>query len=116
MHDDLLFHVTTRDDWQEHKNSGNYEPESLDTQGFIHCSSGHQVEDTANKHFADKEQILLLVIDVAMVREQIKYEEDKNGEKFPHIYGPLSINAVIDQIDVAAEENGKFNIAFTSDS
>lgn len=116
MREDLLFHITTQDDWKKYKNDGNYEPESLDSQGFIHCSSGHQVEDTANDKFSGKDEILLLVIDVAMLREQVKYEEDETGEKFPHIYGPLSVNAVIDKIDIAAEDSGKFNISFTSDS
>lgn len=116
MRDDLLFHITTREHWKEYKKSGNYEPQSLEDDGFIHCSSGNQVEDTANRLFADKDKILLLVIDVAMLREQVKYEEDETGEKFPHIYGPLSVNAVIDKIDILAEDDGKFNISFTSET
>jgi uncharacterized protein (DUF952 family) len=115
MREDLLFHITTKDQWKQFQKDGNYEPESLDEQGFIHCSSGGQVEDTANRLFGDQDTILLLVIDVSMLREQVKYEQDDNGDKFPHIYGPLSINAVIDKVEVAAEENGKFNISFTSD-
>lgn len=115
MREDLLFHITTKDQWKQFQKDGNYEPQSLDEQGFIHCSSGSQVEDTANRLFGDQDSILLLVIDVSMLREQVKYEQDGNGDKFPHIYGPLSINAVIDKIEVAAEENGKFNISFTSD-
>lgn len=117
MREDLLFHITTRDNWDQYKNSGNYQPESLETEGFIHCSTGSQLQDTANRLFGDKDEILLLVIDASMIREDVKYEKDsKTGNKFPHIYAPLSVNAVIDKIDIKAEENGKFNIAFTSDS
>lgn len=116
MRDDLLFHLTTKENWNEHKQSGNYEPESLDSEGFIHCSSGSQVEDTANRLFAGQDQILLLVIDASMIREDIKYEKDEEtGEKFPHIYGPISVNAVIDKIEVRAEDDGQFQISFTSD-
>lgn len=116
MRDELLFHLTTRDDWNQHKKSGNYEPESLEEEGFIHCSSGNQVEATANRLFADKDEILLLVIDASMIRDDIKYEEDsETGEKYPHIYGAISVNAIIDKIDIRAEDNGRFNISFTSD-
>lgn len=115
MHD-LIFHITTLDNWKQYQQSGNYKPESLDSEGFIHCSTGEQLEDTANRLFGDKDEILLLVIDASMIREDVKYEEDgETGDKFPHIYKPLSVNAVIDKIDIRAEENGKFNIDFTSD-
>lgn len=117
MREDLLFHITTKDNWKEYKTNGNYEPKTLESEGFIKCSSGNQLEDTANRIFSDKDEILLLVIDVSLVREDIKYEEDEDtGKKYPHIYGPLSTNAIIDKIAIQAEENGTFNIAFTSDT
>lgn len=117
MRDDLLFHITTRDEWEKYKNAGTYEPQSLEEQGFISFSPGNKLEEIANKRYPDKDKILLLVIDVSMIREQIKYEEEKGvGEKIPHLYEPLSVNAVIDKIDVQAEKNGKFSISFTSDT
>lgn len=117
MRDDLLFHITTEEEWNEHKSNGNYEPESLESEGFIHCSGGHQINDTANHLFGDHDQILLLIIDVSSLGEEIKYEEAKdNSEKYPHIYGPLNTNAVIDKIVVTAEQDGSFDIAFSSNS
>jgi uncharacterized protein (DUF952 family) len=117
MRDDLLFHLTTKEDWKTFQKGGSYEPESLEAEGFIHCSSGNQVEDTANRIFSDQDSILLLVIDATMLREDIKYEKDpETGDKFPHIYGPISVNAIIDKIEIKAEDNGKFNIEFSSDS
>lgn len=117
MRDDLLFHITTKEYWKEHQNNGRYEPESLESQGFIHCSNGDQISETANRLFPDTDQILLLVIDVSTLGENIKYEEDEEtGEKFPHIYGPLNVNAVIDKIDISAEKDGQFDIVFSSNS
>ena len=117
MRDDLIFHITTREDWEKHKKNGRYQPESLEQEGFIHFSSGSQVSDTANRLFSDDDQILLLVIDVSTLGENIKYEEDsETGDKFPHLYGPLSTNAVIDKIDIKAEKDGTFDIAFSSNS
>ncbi len=116
MRNDLLFHITTREDWKQYLKNGMFEPESLKEEGFIHCSTGSQLEDTANRFFGDEDKILLLVIDASMIREDIKFEKDgETGEKFPHIHAPLSSNAVIDKIDIKAEDNGKFRIDFTSD-
>lgn len=115
MRDDILFHLTTKENWKAYQADGNYEPESLDAQGFIHCSSGDQLEDTANRLFAGKQEVLLLVIDVSSLRPQVKYEMDEDsGLKYPHIYGPLNTNAIIDKIDIHVEEDGEFNISFKS--
>ena len=117
MRDDLVFHITTRDAWKEFQTNGNYEPESLDSEGFIHCTTGAMLEETANRLFSGEERILLLVIDVSTLGENIKYEkEEETGNTYPHLYAPLSTNAVIDKIDISAEKDGTFNISFTSDS
>lgn len=116
MRDELLFHATTREIWKESQKNGLYKPPSLESDGFIHCSRGSQLEDTVNRHFKGYQKILLLVIDLTTLdNEQIKYEEDEEiGEKFPHIYGALSINAIIDKIDIRSESNGEFKIEFHS--
>ncbi len=115
MREDLLFHITTKENWKRFNNSGSYEPESLEVEGFIHCSKGSQVENTANRLFNEKEEILLLVIDATMFRDDIKYEKDEaTGEKFPHLYSSLNSNAVIDKISIKAEDDGTFNIEFTT--
>jgi uncharacterized protein (DUF952 family) len=115
MRDDLIFHITTNEEFNTFKKNGNYEPESLDEKGFIHCSSGHQVEDIANEKFSGHEKILLLVIDVTALNSKIKYEKDsESGKKYPHIYGPLDTNAIIDKIEVLPEDDGQFKIGFTS--
>jgi len=117
MRDDILFHITTREEWKKHQNQGRYMPESFDTEGFIHCSNGDKIEETANRFFSGYDKILLLVIDVSTLIENIKYEEDEEtGEKFPHLYAPLHTNAVIDKIEIAPEDNGKFNISFTTEN
>lgn len=113
MSEHILFHITTKEDWKEHRHNGNYEPESLEEEGFIHASTGDQLNDTANRLFSDHSQIHLLVIDIASLENEVKYEESE-GEEFPHIYGPLNTNAVIDNIDVGEEMDGSFDIAFSS--
>ena len=61
MREDLLFHLTTEELFNQSKQNTKYIPQSLDEEGFIHCSTGSQVEATANRHFSGEEQVLLLV-------------------------------------------------------
>lgn len=115
MRDDLIFHVATSEYFESHKSNNKYQPESLDSKGFIHCSKGSQIEKTANRLFPDEDEILLLIIDISTLSAEVKYEVDEqSGEKFPHVYGPLNIDAVMDKINIFAEETGDFKIAFTS--
>lgn len=116
MKNDLIFHITTKKGWKEYQKNGSYEPESLEQEGFIHCSKGSQLQEIANRLFSGKRKILLLVIDVSTLRSELKYDSDEqSGEQFPHIYGPLNIDAVIDKIPVHAEQDGHFEISFSSD-
>lgn len=65
--------------------------------GFIHLSTREQVEGTANRFYADVDQLVLLTIDQLLVSSDIKWEPPAPGteELFPHIYGPVPIAAVV---------------------
>lgn len=115
MQDDIIFHLTTQKLYLEHTQNSIFRPESLEEEGFIHCSTGSQVQETANRLFSAKDQILLLVIDVSTLSNELKYEDDEQqDEQFPHIYGPLNTGAVIDKLQIFAEKDGSFDITFSS--
>jgi len=107
---DLLFHITSQDQWRNYSTNGYIEPDSLQEEGFIHTSKGDQVEETANRLFSGEENILLLVIDPLRIQEPLKYETAENGLKYPHIYGKISIDAVIDKIPISPDKSGKYNV------
>ena len=110
MQPDLLFHLTTKEEWRTYSSRGFVAPESLQTEGFIHTSLGTQVEETANRIFSGRDDMLLLVIDPMRIQEPIKYEVAENGEKYPHIYGKFSIDAVIDKLTLIPDKKGVFSI------
>ncbi len=117
MREDLIFHITTKEYFNSYKKDNRYLPESLETEGFIHCSRGSQIESTANRIFKDQDRLLLLVIDVSTLTAKIKYEEDQDlGESYPHIYGPLNTDAIMDKLNIHAEKDGQFKITFSSNS
>ena len=111
MNSDLLFHITNKEQWREYSGSGFIKPESLETEGFIHTSEGKQVQDTLNRIFKGEKEVLLLVIDPLRIQEPIKYEKAENGEVSPHIYGQISIDALIDKIPLQADKKGDFSIS-----
>lgn len=63
--------------------------------GFIHCSFEHQVETVANYTYPDwDDDLLLLQVDPAVIRSEVRVENLDGTEAFPHIYGPLPTEAV----------------------
>ncbi|NJK76409.1 MAG: DUF952 domain-containing protein [Oscillatoriales cyanobacterium RU_3_3] len=105
----IVFHITHSQQWEAAKQVGFYRGDTLDTEGFIHCSTLPQVTRSANKFFAGKTGLLLLSIDSDKVQAEIKYEEAA-GELFPHIYGPLNVGAVVQVVEFVAGEDGKFEL------
>lgn len=111
---DIIFHLVSEKEWKEHQERGSYRPPSLEEEGFVHCSAGWQVEDAANRLYSGVRKMLLLVIDVASLEPEIRYEqsEEDSEELFPHVYGPINIGAVIDKIQLRPEQDGTFQISF----
>ena len=92
---DVIFHIAFAEHWDAAKAAGEYTEStrgrSLAEEGFIHCSYEGQVQGVADYAFSDvTAPLVLLTIDPSRVKPEIKVE---NG--FPHIYGPLSVEAVV---------------------
>lgn len=105
-----LYHLVPPDQWEQFKDDTFYAPPSLEQEGFIHCSSAEQVSASANRHFAGSTSLLLLVINPEKVSARIVFEDlYGSGTKFPHIYGPLPIQAIEAVIPLEPDTNGRFS-------
>lgn len=105
----IILHITETVQWEQAKVTGVYYNKTLDSEGFIHCSTIQQIARTANKFFVNQTGLILLCINSEKVQPEIKYEA-VDGEKFPHIYGALNSDAVVDAIAFPPDANGKFKI------
>jgi len=105
----IILHITQTVQWEQAKATGIYYNNTLDSEGFIHCSTIPQVERTANNFFANQTGLVLLCIESERVKPEIKYEA-VGQEKFPHIYGALNVDAIVDAIAFPAESNGQFKL------
>ena len=106
----LILHITQRSQWEQARREGIYRNDTLDTEGFIHCSTPTQIVKVANKFFSARQELIILCIDARRVLVEIKYEESEPGEQYPHIYGSLNIDAVVKVIEFAPSANGKFEL------
>lgn len=100
---DGLYHLMTRVGWEVVRDAAAIEPESLRIEGFVHCSWGHQVSGTVVKHFADEPGVLALRIDPRRLGDLELIEEDSygSGQEFPHLYGPLPVDAIVEVVWIA---------------
>jgi uncharacterized protein (DUF952 family) len=92
-----LYHLATEAEWADHRDAGSIAPPSLEDEGFVHCSWGHQVPGTVTKHFAHVTGLLALRLDRSALGDVRFVEEDSygSGQAFPHVYGPIPLAAVI---------------------
>ncbi len=103
-----ILHITTASQWQEAQAVRCYRGDTLDSQGFIHTSEPRQVVGVADAIFRGRTDLVLLVIDPERVQAPIRYDAAPNGDRFPHIYGPLNLDAVIGVLPFPPRPDGTF--------
>lgn len=103
----IILHMCPLAEWTASRN-GHYRCASLDNEGFIHCSTPEQVIEAADFLFRGQHGLVLLVIDPTRVTAPIRYEDAGNRKLYPHIYGPLDANAVVDAVPFEPAPDGRF--------
>ncbi len=103
-----IFHITTREAWSQAAEAGSYRGDTLATEKFIHCSTREQVTRVANARFHGRSGLVLLCIAPERVAPEIRYEPPEAGELFPHLYGPLNLDAVRDVVGFPPKADGHF--------
>jgi glutathione S-transferase len=82
---------------------------TLAEQGFIHASTADQVALVANAFYQGAPDLLLLVIDTERVDPEIRYEHvPGQAAPYPHIYGPLNVDAVVAARPFGPGPDGQF--------
>ena len=113
----MIYHITEREAWNEAKLHGSYSAPTLATEGFIHCSRRSQVASVANDFYRGQSDLLLLCIDEDRLTAELRWEapahprpesavETSNEAMFPHLYGPLNLDAVLEVLDLVEADEG----------
>ncbi|HCL06454.1 MAG TPA: DUF952 domain-containing protein [Chitinophagaceae bacterium] len=94
---EFIYHITTLEQWQKAMESGVYEADSLATEGFIHCSTENQVAGVLERYYKGQTGLVKLTIERSKVERPLVFElAGSINEVFPHIHGPLNLDAVIE--------------------
>jgi len=111
-----IFHIAMRSDWNDARRSGSYTmstiSRTLAEEGFIHASRGDQWQRVRDTYYADiPDPLVLLVIDTDRLTAPVVEEVPAGGidETFPHIYGPINADAVVQtvSIDAPGQQHGE---------
>ena len=91
-----IYKICPRELWQEAEQLGRFDGASIDlADGFIHFSTAEQAKETAAKHFAGQDDLVLVAVDGGRLGAALKYEVSRGGALFPHLYAPLDLAAVL---------------------
>lgn len=110
-----IYHIATAQAWTGARSAGSYTEStrglSLAEVGFIHCSNADQVTRVADTFYRRASGLVLLVIDPDRLTAELRDEDlDGRGEAFPHVYGPLNLDAVVDVVPFEPAEDGRFTL------
>lgn len=95
----IIYHITTKANWDAAVQQGFYEHPSLKDEGFIHCSEDHQIAGVLERYFQDQTELVKLVIDTQKLKSRYIQEWSPSTlDTYPHVYGPINTDAVVDTI------------------
>ncbi|WP_018700876.1 DUF952 domain-containing protein [Amorphus coralli] len=90
-----VYKIVEKDAWAAAEAEGVYRGAPVDhADGFIHFSAADQVMETAGKHFAGQDGLLLVAVPAAALGADLKWEPSRGGALFPHLYADLPVSAV----------------------
>lgn len=89
-----VLHLATPDQWAAAQAAGAIAPPSLAVEGFVHCSTEAQLEDTIQRHFPSADELVLVRLDVDDLGDALRWEESHHGEIFPHVHRAIRLDEV----------------------
>ena len=93
----LIYHITSKAEWEKAKKQGFYSHPSLEAEGFIHCSEEHQVAGVLERYYKGSKDLVKLVIQPENLAAPLKYERAPSvNEDFPHIFGYINLDAILE--------------------
>ena len=109
----VIYHIAAASDWDQAQRDGQYtmstRGRTLAEEGFIHASTAAQAAPVANAFYQGVPDLVLLVIDTERVGPELRYElVPGQPDPYPHIYGPLNLDAVVASRPLSPSPSGEF--------
>jgi uncharacterized protein (DUF952 family) len=98
----IIYHITTKEAWDQAIQNGAYTTPSLNEEGFIHCSQENQIAGVLERYFSGRHDLVKLVVDTDKLNVRFVFEwSPSTSDTFPHIYGPINLDAVKEVVEIA---------------
>ena len=109
-----IYHLTPTHYFESLNPAEAYLPADFDADGFIHCSADEdQMLEVANRFYkSEPGDFVLLVIDEDAVEAEVRHEDaapEPDGNLYPHIYGPLNRDAIVEARPMQRKPDGTFH-------
>ena len=105
-----IYHMVTAAHWESARLGTTLEPKSLASEGFIHCTAGERnLLEVAEAHYrGEPGDWFVLVLDPARISAEVRWEVQPNALAYPHIYGPLNLDAIREVRPFPRDAEGRF--------
>jgi uncharacterized protein (DUF952 family) len=104
----LIYKISPRALWRRAEDIGRFEGAPIDrSDGYIHFSTAAQVAETAARHFAGAEDLVLVAVEAEDLGPALRYEPSRGGDLFPHLYAELDLKAVRSVSDLPLGADGR---------
>jgi uncharacterized protein (DUF952 family) len=91
----LIYKIVPQALWSVAETHGRFDGAPVDhADGYIHFSAAAQVAETAARHFAGQDDLLIVAVKAEKLGPALKWEPSRGGALFPHLYGHLPLSAV----------------------
>lgn len=117
----MIYHITTQEEWKTAQTEGEYSAPSLQSEGFIHCSTMKQIIPVANAFYREVPNLILLCVDKTNLNSALKWEAPahpqghdsssvEEEQLFPHVYGTINLDAVTKVVDMPKDDDGLYRL------
>lgn len=110
----FIYKILTADQWATLDSTGTFAGAPIDlADGYIHTSTDLQAQETADKHFAGVQGLMLAALDAATYGDDLVWEVSRGGAEFPHIYNRPLMRADVVWVRPMPLLDGKHVLDFT---
>src|SRR5690606_12864163 len=107
----LIYILCEPDAYETARKTGVYYHPSLKAEGFIHASPPNHLTRVANAYYSKALELVVMAVDPSRIRTAVRWEPSSHGEIYPHIYGPLNMDAVTNVTLIAPDAStGQYHI------
>lgn len=114
MPDLVAYKVLLADELERLETDGSFAGAPVDlADGYIHMSTADQLGETIARHFAGRDDLSIVAVDVAALGDALRWEPSRGGELFPHLYGVLTLDTVLAYGPLDHEPDGSIRLPVT---